>query len=53
MGLGKTLLSKLLQRADAEKLDVSIDVPAESDFFVRSLLLENFKLSMQTFIRRN
>jgi len=53
MGLGKTLLSKLLQRADAEKLDVSIDVPAETDFFARSLLLENFKPVKQTFIRRN
>ena len=52
MGLGKTLLSKLLERADAEKLDVSIDVPAETDFFTRSLLLENFKPIKQTFVRR-
>jgi len=52
MGLGKLLLSKLVERADAEKLDVSIDVPAETDFFTRSLLLENFKPVKQTFVRK-
>jgi len=53
MGLGKLLLSKLVERADEEKLDVSIDVPAETDFFARSLLLENFKPVTQTFVRKN
>jgi len=52
MGLAKTLLSKLLEKADTEKLDVMIDVPAETDFFTRSLLLENFKPTMQTFVRK-
>ncbi|MCL2800868.1 MAG: UPF0158 family protein [Treponema sp.] len=52
MGLGKTLLAKLIKTADEEKLDVSIDVPAKSDFFTRSLLLENFKPVTQTFVRR-
>ena len=53
MGLGKTLLAKLLEKADKQKLDVSIDVPKDSDFFSRSLLLENFKPSMQRFVRKN
>jgi len=52
MGLGKTLLAKLLEKADKLKLDVSIDIPKETDFFSRSLLLENFKPSMQRFIRK-
>jgi len=52
MGLGKTLLSKLLEKADKQKLDVSIDVPKDTDFFSRSLLLENFKPSMQRFVRK-
>ena len=52
LGLGKTLLSKLLEKADKNNLDVSIDVPAESDFFSRSLLLENFKPDTQRFIRK-
>jgi len=52
LGLGKTLLSKLLEKADKQNLDVSIDVPKDTDFFSRSLLLENFKPSMQRFIRK-
>jgi len=51
MGLGKTLLAKMLAKADEQKLDVSIDLPAESEFFSRSLLLEEFKPIMQRFIR--
>jgi len=52
MGIGKTLLSKVIEKADEKKIDVSIDIPAETDFFSRSLLLENFKPSMQRFVRR-
>ncbi|WP_461256529.1 GNAT family N-acetyltransferase [Treponema sp. R80B11-R83G3] len=52
LGLGKTLLAKLLEKADKQNLDVSIDVPKDSDFFSRSLLLENFKPAMQRFIRK-
>jgi len=51
MGIGKTLLSKLLEKADKQELDVSIDVPKDTDFFSRSLLLENFKPVMQRFVR--
>jgi len=51
LGLGKTLLSKFLEKADEKKLDVTIDVPTQTDFFSRSLLLENFKPCMQRFIR--
>ena len=51
MGIGKTLLSKVLKKADDSRLDVTIDVPVESDFFERSLLLENFKPCMKRFIR--
>jgi ribosomal protein S18 acetylase RimI-like enzyme len=52
MGLGKTMLAKLLEKADEKKLNVVIDLPAEADFFSRSLLLENFKPVMQRFIRK-
>jgi len=52
MGLGKTLLAKLLEKADKNNLDVTIDLPAETDFFSRSLLLENFKPYTQRFIRK-
>ena len=52
MGIGKTLVAKLLEKADEQKLDVTIDLPAETDFFTRSLLLENFKLFTQRFIRK-
>jgi ribosomal protein S18 acetylase RimI-like enzyme len=51
MGLGKTLLAKLLEKADKLKLDVNIDIPKDTDFFSRSLLLENFRPAMQRFIR--
>ena len=53
MGIGKTLLSKILEKADEQKMDVSIDVPSQSDFFSRALLLENFKPCMQKFRRDN
>jgi ribosomal protein S18 acetylase RimI-like enzyme len=52
MGIGKTLLVKLLEKADKQNLDLSIDLPAEAQFFSRSLLLENFKPCMQRFIRK-
>ena len=52
MGIAKTLLSKLLEKADAQKLNVMIDVPTEADFFARSLLLENFKPCMKRFVRK-
>jgi len=52
MGLGKILIAKLIEKADRQKLDVTIDLPAETDFFARSLLLENFKLCSQKFIRK-
>ena len=52
MGIGKTLLAKLLEKADVEKLDITIDIPADMDFFCRSLLLENFKCLTQRFIRK-
>jgi GNAT superfamily N-acetyltransferase len=51
MGIGKTLLSRLLEKADILKLDVIIDLPSGFDYFSRSLHLENFKPIMQTFFR--
>ena len=53
MGIGKTLLSKMLKKADEQKLEVKIDVPVESEFFSRSLFLENFKPSILRFVRKN
>ncbi|MDR0504094.1 MAG: GNAT family N-acetyltransferase [Treponema sp.] len=52
MGLGKTLLSKLIEIADEKNLDMTIDVPVDAEFFSRSLLLENFVPCMQRFIRK-
>jgi len=51
LGIGKTLLSKLLEKADKKNLNVRIDLPIESDFFSRALLLEEFKPVMQRFLR--
>jgi len=53
MGLGKTLLSRLIEIADEKKIDVTADLPVSADFFTRSLLLENFVPCMQRFIRKN
>ncbi|MCL2180745.1 MAG: GNAT family N-acetyltransferase [Treponema sp.] len=52
MGIGKTLLAKIIEKAEEENLDVTIDLPEETDFFKRSLLLENFEPVTQKFIRR-
>ncbi|MDR0322408.1 MAG: GNAT family N-acetyltransferase [Treponema sp.] len=52
MGIGKTLLAKLLEKADERGLDVTIDLPSNVDFFSRSLHLENFTPCMQRFVRR-
>ena len=52
MGIGKTLLAKMLKKADAQGLDVQIDLPAESEFFARALLLEEFKPVMQRYVRK-
>jgi len=52
MGIGKILLAKMLEKADAQGLDVQIDLPAESEFFARALLLEEFKPVMQRFVRK-
>jgi len=52
MGIGGTLLVKLIEKADKQNLDLAIDLPSEADFFSRSLLLENFKPCMQRFIRK-
>ncbi|MDR0464872.1 MAG: GNAT family N-acetyltransferase [Treponema sp.] len=53
MGLGKALLGKILEKADKQKLDVSIDLPSASDFFSRSLHLENFQPVMKRFFRKS
>jgi len=53
LGIGKTLLAKMLEKADENNLDVTIDLPEETNFFSRSLLLENFKPCMQKFIRKD
>jgi len=49
IGLGKTLLAKLLEKA--EKQTVTIDLPAGVDFFSRALRFEEFKPCMQRFVR--
>jgi ribosomal protein S18 acetylase RimI-like enzyme len=52
LGLGKALLTRLLEHADSEKISrVSIDLPAGQEHFSRALLRENFKLSVQRYYR--
>jgi len=51
LGLGKALLSKLLEQADEQKLAATIDLPADSEYFARSLLMEDFKPCVQRFAR--
>lgn len=53
MGIGKALLAKVIEKADEKDLDIIIDLPCESDFFSRSLYLENFKPVMKRFLRKN
>jgi ribosomal protein S18 acetylase RimI-like enzyme len=47
MGLGKTLLEKFLEKT-GEKI-ITIDLPKDTDFFSRTLYLENFKPFSQKF----
>jgi len=52
LGLGKTLLSKIIEIAEERNLDITTDLPASFEFFSRSLYLENFKPVSQKFIRQ-
>jgi len=52
LGLGKTLLSSMLEKADELKFSVTIDLPQNIEFFSRALYLENFKPVFQRFIRK-
>jgi ribosomal protein S18 acetylase RimI-like enzyme len=51
MGIGKTLLAKLLERAEGK--GVVFDLPAGFEFFSRTLHVENFKPVMQRFVRNS
>jgi ribosomal protein S18 acetylase RimI-like enzyme len=52
LGLGKALLTRLLEEADCKKISrVSIDLPAGQEHFARALLRENFRPSVQRFCR--
>jgi ribosomal protein S18 acetylase RimI-like enzyme len=51
MGIGKTLLSKLLEKAEGK--GVIFDLPAGFEYFSRTLHIENFKPVMQRFLRSN
>jgi ribosomal protein S18 acetylase RimI-like enzyme len=52
LGLGKALLSRLLEKADALGITgVTADLPAETDNFSRALRLENFTPCVQRFVR--
>jgi ribosomal protein S18 acetylase RimI-like enzyme len=52
LGVGKALISHLIEQADSEKIScIIIDLPTGQDHFARALLRENFKLSVQRFCR--
>jgi ribosomal protein S18 acetylase RimI-like enzyme len=50
MGIGKTLLAKLLEKAAAGQ-GVIFDLPAGCEYFSRALYIENFKPVMQRFVK--
>jgi ribosomal protein S18 acetylase RimI-like enzyme len=49
MGIGKTLLAKLLEKAEGQ--GVIFDLPAGFEYFSRTLHIENFKPVMQRFVK--
>jgi ribosomal protein S18 acetylase RimI-like enzyme len=52
LGLGKALLSRLLEQTDSEKIPhVIIDLPAGQGHFARALLRENFNPRVQRYCR--
>jgi GNAT superfamily N-acetyltransferase len=51
LGLGKTLLSKFLEKADEKHFPVTIDLPSGREYFSRTLLMEEFKPGVQKFVR--
>ena len=52
LGLGKTLITRLLEQADSRKIpNVIIDLPAGQEHFSRALLRENFKPGVQRYWR--
>jgi len=51
LGLGKALLSKLLEKAGGQKFRVTVDLPSGSEHFARALHLEEFKPCVQRFVR--
>ena len=53
LGLGKTLISRLLEQAAAENIvNIIIDLPTGQEHFSRALLRENFKPCVQRYCRR-
>jgi len=51
MGIGKTLLSKLLEKAEGK--GVVFDLPAGFEYFSRALHIENFRPVMQRFLKNS
>jgi GNAT superfamily N-acetyltransferase len=49
MGIGKTLLAKLLEKAEGQA--VTFDLPAGYEYFSRTLHIENFKPTVQRFLK--
>jgi len=49
MGIGKTLLAKLLEKAAGQV--VTFDLPSGCEYFSRTLHIENFKPVMQRFVK--
>jgi GNAT superfamily N-acetyltransferase len=53
LGLGKALITRLLEQADNEKMQhIIIDLPAGQEHFARVLLRENFKPGVQRYHRK-
>ena len=52
LGLGKSLVARLLEQADSQKIpQVIIDLPAGQEYFLRVLLREFFKPAAQRYVR--
>ena len=51
LGLGKALITRVLEQAEREKIPrVIIDLPTGQDYFARALMREDFKLCVQRYV---
>jgi hypothetical protein len=53
LGLGKALVTRLVEQADSEKIPhITVDIPAWQEHFSRVLLRDGFELYTQRYWRK-